>query len=401
MAMGPEVEIAVDAAPPQAAVSWGAIFAGTVCAAGLTLLLMVLGSASFSARLAVAGRGCRRRHPRHRRDHLAGNHPVALLRHQRLRHHQLRAPTSPDIQADETFFRNSATGLAVWATATLIVVAILGSVAASVVGAGTRAAATVASGVAEGAGDAAASLADPTAYVVDTMFRSGEASAAATAPDAAAAPAASAAPRAPATPDATAASPAALDAATPASPDATTAPAPAAPATAAAPRRCRVSRRRRFDAGRRPRSDADRGDPHPRPRPCRRDLPEADKTYLEDLVSRTAGIGEEEATARIDQAIGALNAAKTEAMATAEAAEGGGHGRAPRRAGALRRRLHGLRRRGARRLRPGCALHQSRHDRPPDRHAHGRRRRLTDRRRPDTYEGRGTPAAFRFFRAGL
>ncbi|HMN87131.1 MAG TPA: hypothetical protein PKA74_14215, partial [Bauldia sp.] len=200
MTMVPEVEIAVDAAPPQAAVSWGAIFAGTVCAAGLTLLLMVLGSGlglsavspwpaagATGATLAIGGiiwlvvtQWL---------SSAVGGYVAGRLRTRR-----------PDIQADETFFRDSAHGLAVWATATLIVVAVLGSVAASVVGAGTRAVATVASGVAEGAGDAASALADPTAYVVDTMFRPGDTAApastaaAATASDTAAAPPASPAP---------------------------------------------------------------------------------------------------------------------------------------------------------------------------------------------------------------
>ncbi|MDB5408331.1 MAG: hypothetical protein JWL84_3243 [Rhodospirillales bacterium] len=78
----------------------------------------------------------------------------------------------------EVFFRDTAHGFLSWAVATLFVIVIVASGAASVVSGGARALTSVASGAAQGAASGGAGAAaqsgptDPTGYLVDTLFRS-------------------------------------------------------------------------------------------------------------------------------------------------------------------------------------------------------------------------------------
>jgi hypothetical protein len=78
--------------------------------------------------------------------------------------------------ADEVFFRDTANGFLSWALSAVLVAALLTSALAAVVGTGAQVAATVAGGAAQGALQtgvlgAATSVADPTAYFVDALFR--------------------------------------------------------------------------------------------------------------------------------------------------------------------------------------------------------------------------------------
>lgn len=92
------------------------------------------------------------------------------------------------VHTDEVFFRDTAHGFLAWALATVIGAVFLASGAASVIGSGTRAVATVASGAAQGGVQGAAQrpqtagssgTSTPSAYFVDTLFRSDNQTAAA------------------------------------------------------------------------------------------------------------------------------------------------------------------------------------------------------------------------------
>jgi hypothetical protein len=83
------------------------------------------------------------------------------------------------VHPHEAYFRDSANGFVTWAVATVLVALVLSSAFASLIGGVARGTATLVGGVAQGAtqtaGNAAAnqtSGADPSAYFVDTMFRS-------------------------------------------------------------------------------------------------------------------------------------------------------------------------------------------------------------------------------------
>lgn len=88
-----------------------------------------------------------------------------------------------DVHTDEVFFRDTAHGFLVWAVGLVISAAFLGSAASSLVGAaadmvgGTAATATIAAGAASGetkgqAGGSSAGAGDESAYFVDALFRS-------------------------------------------------------------------------------------------------------------------------------------------------------------------------------------------------------------------------------------
>ena len=84
------------------------------------------------------------------------------------------------LHTHEVFFRDTANGFLAWAAATVIGAAFLAAAASSVVSGTTTIAAGVASGAAEGTSQGATqaatrsggSLADPTAYFVDNLYRS-------------------------------------------------------------------------------------------------------------------------------------------------------------------------------------------------------------------------------------
>jgi hypothetical protein len=176
------------------AVSWGAIVAGAVGAAALSLILLLLGSglglssvspwasrgasaATFGVatilwitftQIAASGLG----------GYLAG---------------RLRTKWA-GVHTDEMYFRDTAHGFMAWCVATLATAALLTSVIGSILGAGAQAGASVVGGAAtaastagaagavqSGSSDAASSSAGPMGYFVDSLFRK----------DAAATPAAS------------------------------------------------------------------------------------------------------------------------------------------------------------------------------------------------------------------
>lgn len=79
-----------------------------------------------------------------------------------------------NMHTDEVFFRDTAHGFLSWAAATVVVATLVTSAASTVGGGAARTAADVTSAaVAGGSQGLAQSGADPTAYFVDTLFRSG------------------------------------------------------------------------------------------------------------------------------------------------------------------------------------------------------------------------------------
>src|ERR1700741_2144886 len=78
------------------------------------------------------------------------------------------------VHTDEVYFRDTAHGFLAWALAAVVMAAALSSVVSTVVGSAARGAGSLATAAAQGAGAAAAQSGtiDPTAYLVDTLFRS-------------------------------------------------------------------------------------------------------------------------------------------------------------------------------------------------------------------------------------
>ncbi|MFJ2991277.1 hypothetical protein [Pandoraea sp. NPDC087047] len=155
------------------AVSWSAILAGGVCAAALSLILLMLGTglglSSVSpwvnrgvsaevlgvstilwitlTQLVASGMG----------GYLAG---------------RLRTPW-PDVHRDESYFRDTAHGLLTWAIASLATAALLTSVIGSIVNTGASVTAPVMGGAAQAASAAATSNRDggSMGYAMDSIFR--------------------------------------------------------------------------------------------------------------------------------------------------------------------------------------------------------------------------------------
>jgi hypothetical protein len=159
-------ETGVTAESPRSAVSWGAVIGGAFAAATLTVVLVALGSGfglasvspwpyagasatSFKVMTAIwlivvqwlsSGFG----------GYLTG----------RLRTKWV------GVHTHEIFFRDSANGFLAWAAATIIVAVVLSSGISSLVGGAAQ-------GATQAAGSGmAGSAANPSAYFVDTMFRS-------------------------------------------------------------------------------------------------------------------------------------------------------------------------------------------------------------------------------------
>jgi hypothetical protein len=186
---GGDVAIVTDEAKAPA-VSWGAVIAGAVAAAAVSLLLLLLGSGlgltvispwspSNPSLTAIAAATIIWLIVVHWIGSAVGGFLAG----------RLRATNAPQ-GADEVMFRDTAHGFVTWALAVLMV-AVIGGVATSMtLFTGVQATATVAAGAAAGQNAApanqptAGSVADPTAYYVDMLFRP--------APGAAAPPAANA-----------------------------------------------------------------------------------------------------------------------------------------------------------------------------------------------------------------
>src|SRR5271166_4991375 len=81
------------------------------------------------------------------------------------------------VHTHEVYFRDTANGFLAWAVASVLGATILASVTSSLVGGATQGASRIVAGAAQGASQGAAttgvgSLTDPSAYLVDSLFRS-------------------------------------------------------------------------------------------------------------------------------------------------------------------------------------------------------------------------------------
>jgi len=246
-----------------AGVSWGAIIGGAVAAAGVSLVMVALGSglgltmvspwshegvalATFAVSTAVwlivmqwvAS--------------FFGGYLTGRLR-RRL----------DGYRSDEVFFRDTAHGFLAWALATLLVAGLMTSAVGALIGGGAQATSSVLGGAAQGASDPDGGLADPTGYFADRLFR--RASVPATG---------------------------ALPAVSP------QADAPAAPTGEAA--RILVAG---LAAG---------------------EVPDSDRDYLARMVAESTGLPPQEAEARVAQVITDMQTAKTEAQEAADTARKAG-----------------------------------------------------------------------------
>ena len=159
----------------QSAISWGAVLAGAVVAAAVSLCLFVLGS----------GLGFAAVSPWNNAGVAAGTFAVSaaiwLVVVQwvaaglggyvtgRLRTRWV------GVHTDEVFFRDTAHGFLAWCVSTLIAAILVGSAVVGTVSTGVQATTAVLSGAAQGATAGAASAVgnagDPTGYLVDSLFR--------------------------------------------------------------------------------------------------------------------------------------------------------------------------------------------------------------------------------------
>ena len=174
----PAIEVAAPGNASPSAVSWAAILAGAFAASALSLVLFVLGT----------GLGLTMASPWEWEGASATTFAVStaiwLVVMQWLSSGvggyvagRLRTKWS-GLNADESFFRDTAHGFLAWAVATLFVTWLLSSVVASAVSGGASAIGSVAAGAAQGTAQAAStemseSGASPTDYFVDMMFRPG------------------------------------------------------------------------------------------------------------------------------------------------------------------------------------------------------------------------------------
>jgi hypothetical protein len=162
----------IDLRPASAsAVSWGAIVAGAVGAAALSLILLMLGvglglsSVSPWVRTGLDGGDVGK-------SSIAWVILTQLLASGmggflagRLRTRWIGA------HSDEVYFRDTAHGFLAWALASLATAAMLTSMISSILGSGVQAAASVAGGVAATATNVPGRGAGPSAYFVDSLFR--------------------------------------------------------------------------------------------------------------------------------------------------------------------------------------------------------------------------------------
>jgi hypothetical protein len=281
-------------------VDWPAIIGGIVLASAISILMLTFGSAvglsftNFNARpdvspifLAIAAASWLLWVQVS--SFMVGGYLTGRLRK---RH--------GDGTEDESDVRDGAHGLLVWAGSLILGAALAVSglgAAANVVGSAAATLTTATSNVAGGAAEAL----DPNAYFIDTLFRPA-ATAAGTETAATEAPAATTE-----TPAATTTTPAATTTTPAASAATTTAPA-AATASADANAAPANGEAVRAETGR-IFAQAVTGE-----------LPEGDRAYLAQLVAQQTGLSNEEAAARVDEVVTAIDTAKAEAAEAAETA---------------------------------------------------------------------------------
>jgi len=183
-------------------VSWAAIFAGALAAAALSLVLFILGIGLGLSSISVwSNRGAE--------GDTVGWAAIAWLAFTQLASAgvggyiagRLRVRWQ-GVHTDEVYFRDTAHGFLSWAFATLVMAALMGSVAGSAITGTVKAAGSVAAGAATAAVGSAGAIgaaanansddsSNPMGYWIDSLFRQDAAAPAAAAP-AAAAPAADA-----------------------------------------------------------------------------------------------------------------------------------------------------------------------------------------------------------------
>jgi hypothetical protein len=164
----PVADQAIEAS--KSAVSWAAIFAGTVVAISITLVLLTLGSGLGLASLTPSARSTASS------GGLAALVTVWIVVVQwlsaacggyvtgRLRTRWVGTHTH------EVFFRDTAHGFVTWAVATAIVAMVLASATSAMLADGVHAATTMASGATQRA-DSNARISSVTPYDVDALFR--------------------------------------------------------------------------------------------------------------------------------------------------------------------------------------------------------------------------------------
>ncbi|MGH7101668.1 MAG: hypothetical protein ACREFJ_04670 [Acetobacteraceae bacterium] len=159
-------------APPRAGLSWAAVFGGATAATAITIMLLALGSGLGLAALSPGGQG----------SSGAATFTVYaaiwLIIVQWISAFfggylagRLRAGWS-GVHRDEVTFRDTASGLIAWAVATIFVVGLASSGAASLLGSAARATASVVSATAlSQAHSAGGSQGGVSGYLLDTLFR--------------------------------------------------------------------------------------------------------------------------------------------------------------------------------------------------------------------------------------
>ncbi len=162
----------------DSAISWGAIFAGAVAAAVLSLMLLVLG----------AGLGLSSVSPWAQQGVSASVFGISTIVWLSITQiiasgmggylaGRLRSRW-PGVQIDEVYFRDTAHGFLAWAVASLATAVLLTSVIGAVVNTGAQAAATLAGGAASAAitstitDNANQPASNELGYIVDSLFRS-------------------------------------------------------------------------------------------------------------------------------------------------------------------------------------------------------------------------------------
>jgi hypothetical protein len=254
--MTENIAIAVES-PRGSGEAWGAIIGGALGAAAISVILLILGSglglsmvspwSGAGASAAAVGVGT----------------VIWLIVVQWVASAfggYLTGRTRPRGEpSDEVFFRDTANGFLAWALATLLVAALLTSAVSAIISAGAQVAATAVSGAAQSAGQAATpNVVDPTAYLVDSLYRPGS-------------------------PDATAAA--------------------GGTAQPAAPTDLRAETGRILVAGL-----------------AAQQFPADDLTYLAGQISAHAGVTADVAKQRVDSVVQKMQAAKADAQSVADAA---------------------------------------------------------------------------------
>lgn len=160
------------------AVSWGAIFAGAAAAAGLSLILLILGAGlGFATTSPWSGEGISAT--------TFGVSTIIWVIFMAFAASAIggyiagRLRTKwVGVHTHEVFFRDTAHGFIAWAVATLATAAFLSSVTGAILAGGVKAGASVASGLATTAGVAAGQaeangneVSDRLGYFVDSLFR--------------------------------------------------------------------------------------------------------------------------------------------------------------------------------------------------------------------------------------